>query len=194
MEPVSWIGGVGDVNKSEMANEKIVKMTWRTHWNTAKDLLSRLLIGLIIPFVGVSYLSNNWDWSWGGLPVVILIFMAYHFPVIYLYLEYTILSGRNRYFLSADGIRTNDQSLVALVDIARIEHVLSSGRYKKALFNVIGLNAYHYALIHLKNGQKIGPLTCLQSLNLDTDLAALQGVLVQKRHTLVPSAFPPEGI
>ena len=167
-------------------------MTWGTHWHTARDLAGRAAIYLIPLVVWFGYVKDVW--SWDSFQYVALMLTLFHCATIYLYVEYTLFSRGNRYVLSPEGVRANDQPLVPLADIARVEHVLSTGRYKNSQMDGFGLNAYHYALIHLKNGQRIGPLTCLQSLDLETDLSVLQGVPVQRRHTFVPSAFPPEGI
>ena len=168
-------------------NHKIVKMSFATNWKTGKYLFF-LFVGLaLFCLVFMRYKTGEVDFAnLRDFPAIFLLFFA---PTLYLHIEYTFLSLGKIYELSSDGVRTKDVGFVACEAIDYIEIMYSKSHANNSWIDSLGLRYYYYAVIHLKNKETIGPLTCLQSKRLEIDLGVLvlAGIPIRPEKVLIPS-------
>ncbi|MCF8301815.1 MAG: hypothetical protein K9I94_00965 [Bacteroidales bacterium] len=158
--------------------DRNLSITARNHIGALQSLLivSVIFIGILIWFqfsidavIGISIL-------WGIDAITSL----------YLHFEYLSKNKGEEYEVrDSELIRRKDgkETIYKNDEIEKIIVYLSPALYKNSNFHFLAIEGYHYAIIKMKNGEKL-ILTSLLAPRIDKSLKQIRGVLFEKRKRL----------
>ena len=102
---------------------------------------------------------------------------------LYLHWQYYRVNKGEEYAIERDKIvrwKQGKQEEFLAKDIMLVNITLSPALYKKSNVHFMGIEAYYYACVYLKNGEKL-ILTCLLHPKLDDILHQLKGVAIKRK-------------
>ncbi|MDE5423320.1 hypothetical protein L3073_13960 [Ancylomarina sp. DW003] len=156
--------------------------TLRITLNNQLRMLSFHLFGTIMMIITLWLLEFENDF----LVVFLFFWLIYTISVMYLHYEYWITNRGEDITLRSSEIlirKNGSDIIVKSEEIKKITIYLSPALYKNSNFQLLAIEAYHYAKVELKLGDEI-ILTSLLSPKLHKDLKEVKGVLFERRKTL----------
>lgn len=111
------------------------------------------------------------------------------FPVLFLHYTYWQANKGEVYQILFDRLvrwREGNREEILGSDIEKITVHLCPSMYQKSNLHFLGIEAYYYARVDLKNGNHFF-LTCLLHPKLDDILTELKGVRIYRKKTYFPS-------
>jgi len=113
-------------------------------------------------------------------------FLLNAIPTLYLHIEYWIKNKDEEYEVHFDELvryKDGETTVYKVSDIERIKVYMSPALYRGSNLHFLGIEAYHYARVHLKSGEEL-IITCLLTSKVEKALRGLRGVKVERKKRL----------
>ena len=107
-------------------------------------------------------------------------------PTLYLHIEYWLENKSEEYEVHFDELirhKNGETTTYKVSDIERIKVYLSPALYRGSNLHFLGIEAYHYARVHLKSGEEL-IITCLLTPKVEKALRELRGVKIERKKRL----------
>ena len=147
--------------------------------------------------------SNQWHALWSLMFLSLLVFIGFFwfnfepimsltlligllidaFPTLYLHCQYYRQNKGEEYQIFPDRLvryKAGKKQEFFTKDILLVTVHLSPALFKGSHFHFLGIEAYYYACVFLKDGEKL-LLTCLLDPKLDSTLKTLEGVPIKRK-------------
>ena len=138
-----------------------------------------------VPFIlMVMFIVSYWyDFNPFVVKVALVWCVLHISPTLYLHYQYYRKNKGEEYRIFSDRIvryKAGKKQEFFTKDILLVTVHLSPALYKGSHFHFLGIEAYYYACVFLKDGEKL-LLTCLLDPKLDETLKTLEGVPLKER-------------
>jgi hypothetical protein len=154
--------------------DKELEINFKNHLNAAVSIPFFIVASFFIIFIlGSTKATFIGLFLWLGINII---------PALYLHIEYYIINRGERYLIRYDElvrIKSGQRETYKVSDIDYIEVFMSPAVYRGSNFHFLGIEAYHYAEVHLKSGDKLY-ITCLLTPKVEKTLRQLRGVQIRR--------------
>lgn len=164
-----------------MVSRKILRMAPYNHIAALVSLIIGIILTLIVLII-VQF-DTNFVIALGGLLGIDTI------ATLYLHVEYWLKNKGESYQVGSNGLtrkKSNHEKTYGSSEIDRIEIYMTPAMYKRSNFQILGIEAYHYAKVFLKTGEEL-IITCLLEPKLDKAFKGLRNVPIERKKRLFNS-------